>query len=157
MRRHSYDISTSVSGTSIILTCFARNRVTRAAVYIHDAIHERPIKTHRSVGLPMQDYTCLHNYWYRFTISSLSFVHLMLAFLEPALNYEDPDKVAFSNSFGKYGNDVVEKVLWIETVIVAVYALDVGMNLCWSAGLLWVEKGGQPAEHKVEGHHGQPS
>ncbi|GMH86611.1 hypothetical protein TrST_g13904 [Triparma strigata] len=104
-------------------------RVTRAAVYIHDAIHERPIKTHRSVGLPMQAYTCLHNYWYRFTISSLSFVHLMLAFLEPALNYEDPDKVAFSNSFGKYGNDVVEKVLWIETVIVAVYALDVGMNL----------------------------
>ncbi|GMI56356.1 hypothetical protein TeGR_g5729 [Tetraparma gracilis] len=30
------------------------DRVSRAAVYVRDAIHERPIKTHRCFGLPMQ-------------------------------------------------------------------------------------------------------
>ena len=45
------------------------DRFSRAAVYIFDAIHERPIKTHRSVGLPMKAYLLLQNYWYRMAMS----------------------------------------------------------------------------------------
>lgn len=39
----------------------------------------------------------------------------MLAFLEPALNYEEEGKREFINSLGKYGNEMVEKVLFVET------------------------------------------
>lgn len=63
----------------------------------------------------MKVYGCLHNYWYRLILSLLSFVHLMLAFLEPALNYEEEGKREFINSLGKYGNEMVEKVLFVET------------------------------------------
>jgi hypothetical protein len=65
------------------------DRITRAAVYIKDAIHERPIKIHRSAGGPMKTYLLLQSRMWRVGMLFLSLVHLILAFFEPALHFDD--------------------------------------------------------------------
>jgi len=105
------------------------DRFSRAAVYIFDAIHERPIKTHRSVGLPMRAYLLLQNYWYRMAMSCVGLVHLSLAFFEPALNFRDDTLRTYESSFSTHPAEFVNKILYVEFVIIGIYALDVGINL----------------------------
>jgi hypothetical protein len=104
-------------------------KVTRAAVYIGDAIHERPIKTHRSYGRPMRVYSLLHGKMYRRVLQLMSVLHLALAFFEPHGKLP-AGTVSYVNSLWESNTiDTLYTCLYVEGIIIVIYTIDVMLNM----------------------------
>jgi len=137
------------------------DRLARAAVYIRDAIHERPIKAHRNTGAPMKVYVFVNSWGWRWFGCFVSTVHLFLAFLEPAshrpfhshpnpvdvfapspspslgpdLNGTNLEVVTYVNSFTNFATEkTMMTALYVEICILAFMTIDVCLNM-YSLGL----------------------
>ena len=112
------------------------DRLSRASIYILDAIHERPIKTHRNSGLPMKGYLLTNSKWWRYVGAGMSGVQLLLAFLEPSSHRQfhlKPGEEVYINSFRTRASiDTMMLALSVECVVLAFFLVDILITMCSS-------------------------